>query len=146
MVARTGLLAGMAVLLGLLVGCSGSDASDTASRGAVTGDDANLTEGKRLLDCNVFESGGGPDQQVTVYEKNGTYTLKELTNHGSMEQRALSKAEWDKRDIVLRRDRYDGPNAVNRLYKDSEGSWVNEAKDDGFNVFGFADCFTDQSK
>jgi len=123
-----------------VVGCGGSEASSVA-----TGDDANLTSGKVLLDCNVFESGGGPDQQATVIQKNGALVLKELTNSGAMVERPLTQAEWDGKDITLRHDRYDGPSTKNHLWKEN-GDWMNESKGDGFSSYGYADCFTDKTK
>jgi len=133
--------------LGLLVafaaGCSAG--TDTAAAAPATADDANLTADKVLLDCNVFEGGGGPDQQATVVKRGNGLVLKELTSSGSMVERALDQAEWDKQEIKLRLEQFDGPDQVNRLYK-KDGEWLNESVGGGWATYGSADCFKDTTK
>jgi hypothetical protein len=126
-----------------LVACGSS--SSKSDDNAATGDPANQTGTKILLDCNVFESGGGPDQQVTVIQREDGLVLRELTNSGSTEERPLSEDEWASKSLTLRRDRFDGPDAVNRLWKEGR-DWMNESKGGGFSEYGSADCFTDRSK
>lgn len=92
-----------------------------------------------LLDCNVFLSGGGPDQQVTVVQRGDELFLRELTNHGAWIERPLSAEEWETKDLALRREEFDGPDAVNRLYLES-GDWMNESKSPGWHAMGFAVC------
>ena len=126
-------------LLVLVAGCAaGADAPATA-------DEANVTGEKILLDCNVFESGGGPDQQATVVKRSTGLVLKELTNTGSMVERPLTQAEWNKQDLTLRLDRYDGPETKNRLFK-KDGDWQNESVGGGFSSYGYADCFKDTTR
>src|SRR5690348_3885923 len=85
------------------IGCASSeDAGSNAS--PVTDDNANLTSETKLLDCNTFEGGGGPDQQVTVIRIAGKLVLRELTNHGSTVQRPLDDAEFASRTLKLREE------------------------------------------
>ncbi|HEY8072918.1 MAG TPA: hypothetical protein VIF62_02380 [Labilithrix sp.] len=131
-------LASASLLLFVASACSSSSSDQVAS-----GDPENVTGKTKLLDCNVFESGGGPDQQVTVLkDKDGNLTLRELTESGSTEERDLSQGEWDARNIRLRKQ---DPDEVNTLRKDGR-DWVNESRGGGFNVFGYADCATDKSE
>src|SRR4051812_20720909 len=89
------------LLLLAVAACSSSSTDDPIA----SGDPDNLTGKTKLLDCNVFESGGGPDQQVTVLkDKDGKLTLRELTEHGSTEERELSADEWAAKNINLRKD------------------------------------------
>lgn len=130
--------------LGLVVtfaaGCSaGTEAASAAA------DEANLTADKVLLDCNVFESGGGPDQEAIVVKRGDGLVLKELTNTGSMIERPLDQAEWDKQEIKLRLEQFDGPDQVNRLYK-KDGEWLNESVGGGWATYGSAYCFKDTTK
>ena len=60
-----------------LIACAPS--SDGSAQPGAASDDVKTT--KVLLDCNVFESGGGPDQQVKVEETKDGLVLRELTNH-----------------------------------------------------------------
>lgn len=121
------------LLAALIGGCAADGAGSTAT-------ESELTEAKVLLDCTVFESGGGPDQQVTVLEaRDGSLSLRELTNHGSTESRPLTREEWESHDLRLRRDRWDTPDTISRLYKDGN-DWINESKGGGFSVFGYAAC------
>lgn len=128
----------LGLVAAVLVGCAGSAENAAESNADVTGD-------KILLDCNVFESGGGPDQQATVVQRGEKLFLKELTNTGSMQERELSKEEWESRDLKLRLDRWDLPDTVNRLWKE-DGDWMNESKSDGWHTLGSAYCFKDTTK
>ena len=125
-----------AAFLGLAA-CTAS-AEDAGSASAASSDN-DLKSTKTLLDCNVFLSGGGPDQQVTVIEKADGLVLKELTNHGSMIERPLSQEEWESKDLKLTADPDDFGESVNRLYFE-EGDWMNESKSDGWHAMGMADC------
>ncbi len=123
----------------LVFACSSSSSSDPVA----SADPANLTGKTKLLDCNVFESGGGPDQQVTVLQdKDGNLTLRELRESGATEERDLSQDEWDSKNLKLRQDY---PDEVNTLRKDGR-DWINESKGGGFSLFGYADCDTDKSE
>jgi hypothetical protein len=102
---------------------------------------ADLSETKVLLDCNVFESGGGPDQEVRVEKGASGLVLRELTTSGSWIERPLSDKEWNSGDLKLRHDDVNGPDALNRLYRD-DGVWMNEAKSAGWHEIGVADCST----
>jgi hypothetical protein len=108
----------------------------------MTGDDSNLTAGTKLLDCNVFEGGGGPDQQVTVVRVSGKLVLKELTNRGSQVERPLDEREWASLSLKLREE---FPGDVSVLKKD-RGDWINTSSGGGFRTFGLADCFVDTTK
>jgi hypothetical protein len=124
------------LVVGGLVACGGTTgASDDDTAGA----SADQTGTTILLDCSVFESGGGPDQQVTVIKKADGLVLRELTNIGSTEERPLSDEEWAKKDLKLRHEEFDGPDAVNRLWKE-KGEWLNESKGGGWATYGYAYC------
>lgn len=129
---RASLLSVLPLLL--LAAC----AAESGAGEEQTGED-DVTGGKVLLDCNVFESGGGPDQQVVVVRRTTGLVLRELTNSGSWEERKLPTAEWDKKHFTLRKDRFDGPTAKNRLWKDGD-QWFNEASSPGWRTFGMAYC------
>ena len=126
------------VVLAAVTGCAGSSDDTPASAQAASSND-EAKSAKVLLDCNVFLSGGGPDQEVRVEQRGSDLVLRELTNHGSWEERPLSKEEWQKKDLKLRKDDFDGPDAMNRLYFEA-GDWMNESKSDGWHAMGFADC------
>ncbi len=128
-------LAVVASVLGMAACTSEAGAPDATGEADQTGD-------KVLLDCNVFEGGGGPDQQVTVVQRKDALVLKELTNHGSMVERPLSAAEWTKKEIKLRSDGY---GSKSRIWKESDG-WINESISPGWKTVGFADCWVDKSK
>jgi len=115
--------------------CGGAGAGSSGT----TGDEQDQTGSSKLLDCNVFLSGGGPDQQVTVLRKNGGLVLRELTENGATEERPLSEEEWSKKDIELRDDEY---GSKNRFWKASDG-WMYESKSDGWRSSGYADCSRD---
>jgi hypothetical protein len=129
---RSFLLA-LPALLALFACTSHTEGSASAS--------ADLSDTKVLLDCNVFESGGGPDQQVQVDKRASGLVLRVLTTGGSWIERPLSDEEWKSGDLKLHNDDSDGPDAVNRLYR-RNGAWINEAKSDGWHEIGFADCST----
>lgn len=116
-----------------LVGCAGAEGQDVAATSQ------EVRSPKVLLDCSVFLSGGGPDQQVIVEQRGEDLVLRELTNHGSWESRPLSREEWESRDLKLRNETYDPADAVNRLYVE-DGYWMNESKSPGWHAFGYADC------
>lgn len=121
-----------------LVGCAGtSEDGAGASTEAVSNDE--VKSDKVLLDCNVFLSGGGPDQQVTVIQRGEGLVLRELTIHGSVEERALTAEEWESKNLKLRLDKWDLPDADNRLYFE-RGAWMNISKSDGWLAQGGADC------
>ncbi len=125
-------------LLVVAVAACGGSSDPVAS-----GDPANLTGKTKLLDCNVFESGGGPDQQVTILrDDTGKLTLRELTESGATEERELARTEWDAKNIALRKE---APDDVNTLRKEGR-DWINEAKGGGFHAYGYADCATDKSE
>jgi hypothetical protein len=124
--------------LAALAGCAGST-EDTSGAAQAASSNDEVKSAKVLLDCNVFLSGGGPDQEVRVEQRGTALVLRELTNHGSWEERPLSKEEWSKKDLKLRNDDLDGPEAVNRLYLEA-GDWMNESKSDGWHAMGMADC------
>jgi hypothetical protein len=130
----------MVGILGLagLAGCAGTT-EDTGGATQAASSNDEVKSAKVLLDCNVFLSGGGPDQEVRVEQRGDKLVLRELTNHGSWEERPLSKEEWTKKDLKLRNDDLDGPDAVNRLYLEA-GDWMNESKSDGWHAMGMADC------
>jgi len=86
-----------------------------------------------LLDCNTAD---GPDQQVTVKETDGDYTLIELTTSGMQVQRSLSKEEWDSRRLKLRDSNF-GDSA--ELYQVTDGWFLTV---EGLIKFsGYADCW-----
>lgn len=127
-----------------LVACSGgssSDASTDESAGALEKKDGGAAT-ETLLRCNVFEGGGGPDQEVTVKRTGEALMLIELTNSGSTVQRDLSKEEWDSGTLKLRQEYPDDDNTLTK-----EGhSWRNESKSSGWRTVGYADCDIDKSK
>jgi hypothetical protein len=130
-------------LLSLAACSSGGATGDESSEGALeerpAGAPAPASE--TLLRCNVFEGGGGPDQEVTVKRSGDALTLIELTNHGSTVSRALEQSEWESRVIKLRQEY---PGEVNTLTKEGR-SWRNESRSSGFNTFGYADCDIDKT-
>lgn len=90
---------------------------------------------KKLLDCNVFLS-GGPDQEVTIVQNaDGSLTLKELTDDGDEVSRDLSEEEWESGKITLRKDKFDLPTDVNLFYKEGR-DWMYKSSD----AEGNADC------
>lgn len=125
-------------LLGVVLAAC-ADTSDGSTTVTVADSNQEVKSSKVLLDCNVFLSGGGPDQEVRVEQRGHDLFLRELTNHGSWEERPLSAEEWAKKDLKLRKDDFDGPDAVNRLYFEA-GDWMNESKSDGWHAMGMADC------
>jgi hypothetical protein len=127
------LLVALPAVLSLVACTSVTESSSSAS--------ADLSQTRVLLDCNVFESGGGPDQEVRVEKRASGLVLRELTTNGSWIERPLPEAEWNSGDLRLRNDDGDGPDAVNRLYKDN-GAWMNEAESAGWHEMGLADCST----
>jgi hypothetical protein len=120
--------------LGLAACTASAETSDGASAAAASNDVKSV-----LLDCNVFLSGGGPDQEVRVEERGGELVLRELTNAGQWLERPLSNEEWESKELKLHNDDLDGPEAINRLYFE-DGDWMNESKSDGWHAMGFADC------
>lgn len=116
-----------------------ASAEDGTGGSPAASSDQEVQSAKVLLDCNVFLSGGGPDQQVTVLKRGDQLFLRELTSSGATEERPLSAEEWEKKDLKLRNDKLDGPDAVNRLYLE-DGDWMNESKSPGWHAMGFADC------
>lgn len=127
----------------MLAACSGSSSSDSStdeSAGALEKKDGGgATE--TLLRCNVFESGGGPDQEVTVKRAGEALTLVELTNHGGTEQRDLTTEEWESGVLKLRQEY---PGEANTLTKEGH-SWRYESKSDGWRTVGYGDCDIDKS-
>lgn len=123
----------------LLVGFLGLAGCAATSDPPAASSDSDLKSATVLLDCNVFLSGGGPDQQVTVVQKADGLVLKELTNHGSMIERPLSQEEWESKDLKLTADPDDFGESINRLYLE-KGDWMNESKSDGWHAMGMADC------
>lgn len=111
---------------------------------APTSDDRDVSGGKAdgrrtiLLDCNTSL---GPDQQVTVIE-DGELKLRELTTSGAQVERLLDQAEWESGSLRLRDD---GFGSVATLTKE-DGDWFLSSTGGGFNEFGFADCFVDESE
>ncbi len=87
-----------------------------------------------LLDCNTP---AGPDQQVTVIQDGGSLKLRELTNRGSIQERKLTKREWNSGKLKLREEY---PGEVNLLSKVEDG-WFLTLRSPGFNFSGYADCF-----
>lgn len=129
-----------AALFGLSAFATGCAAgADDAGTAPAASSDSDLKSTKILLDCNVFLSGGGPDQQVTVVQTADGLVLKELTNHGSMIERPLSAEEWASKDLTLTADPDDFGASINRLYFE-KGDWMNESKSDGWHAMGMADC------
>lgn len=120
------------VVLLSLAACAATPATDRDPSGG-------KADGTRqiLLDCNTSL---GPDQQVTVLD-DGELTLRELTTSGSQVERALDLAEWESGVLRLRDD---GFGSVATLTKDN-GDWFLSSTGGGFNEFGFADCFVDES-
>ena len=103
-----------------------------------------------------FAEGAGPLQLVLEGAATGgpvtitppeisSLVLRELTDHGSMEERPLGASEWSDKSIKLRHDRFDGPDVENRLWKD-KGDWIYKSSGGGFSDTGFADCWVDKSK
>lgn len=128
------------LVVGGLVACGGTNGAPDDNTAGASADQTGTTI---LLDCNVFEGGGGPDQQVTVIKKADGLILRELTNSGAMVDRPLSAEEWAKKDLKLRKDDFDGPDTINRLWKE-DGEWLNESKGGGFSSYGNADCFKEK--
>lgn len=126
-----------------LFACSGGASRDATdeSAGALEKKEAG-TATETLLRCNVFESGGGPDQEVTVKRTGDALTLIELTNIGSTVQRDLSREEWDSHSLKLREEY---PGDQNTLVKEGAHSWRNESKSPGWHTFGYADCDIDKT-
>lgn len=127
------------VLLALpLVGCAADAAPDASAPAA---DEADYTSGKKLLDCNVFMSGGGPDQQVTVLRTKTGLVLRELTDHGATEERALTEAEWTSKKLRLRKDPSDFGTVTSTLTWDSrDKAWSYMYRTSYWQAVGFADC------
>jgi hypothetical protein len=90
-----------------------------------------------LLDCNISF---GPDQQATVIGNGTTLELRELTNSGSIVERALSVQEWASHKIHLRSEYGE----TSTLTKDGN-DWSAATTGGGFNELGFADCWVDKS-
>jgi hypothetical protein len=85
----------------------------------------------RLLDCNPP---GGPDQQVTVLNNNGSLVLVELTFGGSEKSRPLSLEEWQSKALNL----YD---KNTRLSMQEDGRWHLEyLVPTGWDDKGRSDC------
>ena len=99
--------------------------------------DSHLAKGK-LLDCNISF---GVDQQVTVISDGTSLTLRELTDSGSQEDRALSLTEWTNKKLNLRADEFGSKTTLTK-----EGSdWVARESGGGVNETGDADCWVDKS-
>ena len=98
-----------------------------------------------LLECNVFESGHGPDQRVTVYTGGGGLVLEELTTDGAVVQRVLDRSEWDRADIKLRNEPLDTPEQVNRLYA-KDGEWLEESVGGDWTIRDHAYCYKDTTR
>lgn len=126
-----------------LVACSSGGPSTTDStEGALKETGGTSTKTETLLRCNVFESGGGPDQEVTVKRTGTALTLIELTNHGSTVSRDLDEEEWSSHVLKLRQEYPDDDNTLTK-----EGhSWRNESKSSGWRTVGYADCSIDTTK
>ena len=96
----------------------------------------DLPTGK-LLDCNISF---GVDQQVTVISDGSSLTLRELTNTGRTQDRALDIAEWDRRQLYLRSE-YGATTTMTKR----DGDWFVRESGAGFEQSGFADCWIDRS-
>jgi hypothetical protein len=121
----------------------GACAAETApdAPGAPVADEADYTGGTKLLDCSVFLSGGGPDQQVTVRRTSKGLVLEELTNHGSMVSRPLAAAEWTSKSLRLRADPDDFGRGKAKLFHDAkEKAWMYSYASPGWAADGYADC------
>lgn len=129
---RLPILAFVAAAATLAVACASPTSSESGSQSSAA---ASTARSKKLLDCNVFLS-GGPDQEVTIVENaDGSLTLKELTDHGDEVTRDLSEAEWESGRIVLRHDELDAPGSQNLFYKEGR-EWMYKSDD----AEGNADC------
>jgi hypothetical protein len=89
--------------------------------------------GTKLLDCNT---GGGPDQQVTVEEEGGKLTLIELTSQGAVVKRDLLRTEWNSQVLQLR----DGTLGEKTTLSKKARGWFYESRGPGVNEMGYADC------
>ena len=98
---------------------------------------ADLPKGK-LLDCNISF---GVDQQVTVLSDGAALTLRELTDSGSQEDRALSVAEWNREKLNLRTDEF---GSKTTLTKDG-ADWIAHESGAGVEETAIADCWVDKS-
>lgn len=136
---RIGRLFGVLSVVALVACSSGGAQTGESSEGALHESGNGGTKSQTLLRCNVFESGGGPDQEVTVTRAGESLTLVELTNSGSTVSRELSADEWQSRVIQLRKE---DPDEENTLTKEGH-SWRNESKGGGFRTLGYADCSID---
>lgn len=122
----------LALFATVAVACASPASSDNASENSAA---ESSGRSKKLLDCNVFLS-GGPDQEVTIVQNaDGSLTLKELTDDGDEVSRDLSEEEWESGKITLRHDRFDLPTDVNLFYKEGR-SWMYKSE----GAMGNADC------
>lgn len=71
----------------------------------------------------------------------GALTLRELTTSGSFIERALDAAEWESGALRLRDDGFGSESTLTK----EDGDWFLRSTGGGFNEFGFADCWIDES-
>ena len=98
---------------------------------------ADLPKGK-LLDCNISF---GVDQQVTVISDGSSLTLRELTDSGSLKDRALDVAEWNREKLNLRGDGFGSKTTLTK----SNGDWIAHEIGPGIEETAIADCWVDKS-
>lgn len=94
---------------------------------------------RTLLDCNTS---AGPDQQVTVGETDGAYTLFELLASGMMVERSLSSEEWESGVLQLR----DGTLGEKSTLKKVQDGWFFESVGPGIRNSGYADCWVSEAQ
>lgn len=87
-----------------------------------------------ILNCSISI---GPDQQASVLNRNGSLVLKELTNRGAFQERALSFPEWNSRSIRLRSEY---PGEISTLSKTAEGWSFTVVAGGSVSMFAYADC------
>jgi hypothetical protein len=123
------------VVLGFLAVSAFACAAPSGDGSSASSAAASTSGSKVLVDCNVFLSGGGPDQQVTIVKTADGLILKELDANGSMKQRPLSDEEYQSGKITLTNLPDDFPNDVATFYK-SGHSWMYKSS----SALGDADC------
>lgn len=131
------LAAGMRTRLAILLFLGACVAPSNDAPGPSEGGKSDGTR-RIVLDCNTSL---GPDQQVTVLADGSSLTLRELTTAGSQVERDLDTDEWQTGVLELRDDSFGSTATLTK----EDGEWFLRSTGGGFEEFGFADCWIDES-